>query len=308
MLEYVTANLFDSPAQTLVNTVNTVGVMGKGIAKQFKQRYPDMFAKYREFCEAGRLTVGKLYLYRTPNKWVLNFPTKQHWRYPSKLEWIEAGLKKFARTYTDQGITSVSFPQLGCGNGELEWAEVRQLMERHLRRVSIPVLVHVASRDVNFVPEHKDRRELKTLREGLLVPREGVGLRAFLTNILELTDPEQIPRLAEAFGPSEAEEPPPLPGVPITTDRGEPMILPGEDFEALWHSLTFRRVVPLAEFPGRLRDASDVVTDLLLQLEYVQPIQFASEDEHGLSYEAGIVYVPVPVTATPVNGELTDGL
>ena len=110
MLEYLSTSLFDSPAQTLVNTVNTVGVMGKGIAAEFKRQYPDMFIRYREFCQNGQLSIGKLYLYRTPNKWILNFPTKEHWRRPSRIEYIEAGLEKFVGTYTKLGITSISFP------------------------------------------------------------------------------------------------------------------------------------------------------------------------------------------------------
>jgi len=127
MLTYVTGDLFESPAQTLVNTVNTVGVMGKGIALRFKQIYPEMFAKYQELCESGQFTIGQLYLWRTPNKWVLNFPTKEHWRRPSKLQYIEAGLEKFVEGYQDAGISSIAFPPLGCGNGELDFDEVRPL-------------------------------------------------------------------------------------------------------------------------------------------------------------------------------------
>jgi O-acetyl-ADP-ribose deacetylase (regulator of RNase III) len=146
----VTANIFESPAQTLVNTVNTVGVMGKGIAADFKRRYPEMFQIYKTFCAKKQFRVGQLYVYRTANKWVLNFPTKQHWRNPSKIEWIEACLKKFVETYTAQGITSISFPQLGCGNGGLSWDEVRPLMERYLEDLPIPVYVHVRREDAEF--------------------------------------------------------------------------------------------------------------------------------------------------------------
>src|SRR5687768_15788890 len=125
MLRYVTINLFDSPAQTLVNTVNTVGVMGKGVAQAFKRLYPDMYRAYRAFCQDGRLDVGQLYLYKTQNKWILNFPTKRDWRNASRLEWIEAGLAKFVQTYAERGITSISFPQLGTGNGGLAWSDVQ---------------------------------------------------------------------------------------------------------------------------------------------------------------------------------------
>lgn len=93
MIRYVEQNIFESPAQVIVNTVNTVGVMGKGIAKDFKKYYPEMFKEYQRYCEIGALEVGKLWLYKTPNKWVLNFPTKKHWRNPSRLEYIESGLK-----------------------------------------------------------------------------------------------------------------------------------------------------------------------------------------------------------------------
>src|SRR4051794_35789340 len=101
MLSYVSGNLFEAPVQTLVNTVNTVGVMGKGIALTFRQIYPEMFQEYRDLCERGKIDIGALYLYRDPivNTQVLNFPTKKHWRNPSKLEYIEAGLNCFTRIY-----------------------------------------------------------------------------------------------------------------------------------------------------------------------------------------------------------------
>ncbi|GAX07121.1 macro domain protein [Secundilactobacillus pentosiphilus] len=152
MLIYVQTSLFDSSAQVLVNTVNTVGAMGKGIALQFKKLYPDMFKEYRHFCETGDLTVGKLWLYKTPTKWILNFPTKKNWRNKSKIEYIEAGLKKFVETYQERGIESISFPQLGTGNGGLDWEnEVKPLMEKYLRPLPIKVYIHLYSKkDLNL--------------------------------------------------------------------------------------------------------------------------------------------------------------
>lgn len=142
MLTYVSGNLFDSPAKVLVNTVNTVGVMGKGIALTFKQIYPEMFERYVALCESGAFDIGKLWLYRTDNKWVLNFPTKREWRKPSKLEYIEAGLAKFAETYSEQNITSIAFPELGCGNGELAWDDVQPLMSHYLRALPITIFIY----------------------------------------------------------------------------------------------------------------------------------------------------------------------
>jgi O-acetyl-ADP-ribose deacetylase (regulator of RNase III) len=145
MITYIEGSLFISTAQTLVNTVNTAGVMGKGLAKAFKTYYPEMFAEYAKRCAEKQFATGQLLLYRTPHKWVLNFPTKRHWRQPSRLADIKAGLETFVRTYAEQGISSVAFPQLGCGNGGLEWeAQVRPLMEQYLCDLPLDVQVFIA--------------------------------------------------------------------------------------------------------------------------------------------------------------------
>ena len=86
--------------------------MGKGIALRFKRIYPDMFKRYRDHCEHERLAIGKLFLWKTPHKWVLNFPTKEHWRNPSRPEYIERGLEKFVSIHDELGITSIAFPRL----------------------------------------------------------------------------------------------------------------------------------------------------------------------------------------------------
>ena len=131
MITYLSGDLFQSPAKVLVNTVNTVGVMGKGIALKFKRIYPEMFEAYRNHCERGHLQIGQLLLYKTPNKWVLNFPTTKHWRNPSRAEYIQAGLWKLRERCSEMGITSIAFPELGCGNGELDFeAQVKPMMER----------------------------------------------------------------------------------------------------------------------------------------------------------------------------------
>ncbi len=153
MLIYKRTNLLEANTQTIVNTVNCVGVMGKGIAKEFAKREPKMFEAYKEICSQKLLQPGKLWLWRGSKNWVLNFPTKKHWRNPSKLEWIEAGLRKFVATHEAQGITEVSFPKLGCGNGNLDWDDVRPMMEHYLSGLSIPVYVHDFTRDFGL-PEH----------------------------------------------------------------------------------------------------------------------------------------------------------
>ncbi len=143
MITYLETSLLDSPALALINTVNTVGVMGKGIALSFKKLYPAMFAEYQRLCGQKKLDIGKLFVYTTPNKIVVNFPTKTHWRLPSRPEYIEAGLCAFVAHYSDYGISSASFPQLGCGNGKLDWpTQVQPLMERYLHLLPIPIYIH----------------------------------------------------------------------------------------------------------------------------------------------------------------------
>ncbi|MFC6290160.1 macro domain-containing protein [Levilactobacillus angrenensis] len=149
MLIYLKTSLFDSPAQVLVNTVNTVGVMGKGIALDFKRLYPNMFTEYRKLCEAQVLTIGKLWLYKTDNKWILNFPTKKDWRNKSKLAYIEVGLQKFVATYRAKKIKTIAFPQLGVGNGGLDWeSEVKPLMEKYLQPLPIKVYIHLYDKKI----------------------------------------------------------------------------------------------------------------------------------------------------------------
>jgi O-acetyl-ADP-ribose deacetylase (regulator of RNase III) len=155
MLIYRRTSILESSAQTLVNTVNCVGVMGKGLAQAFKEREPSMFDTYKHICDSGLLQPGKLWLWRGANNWVLNFPTKKHWRHPSKLEWIESGLEKFVASYEAQAIREVSFPLLGCGNGGLDWLEVRPIMEKHLSPLPIKIYIHDYTVDIGL-PEHME--------------------------------------------------------------------------------------------------------------------------------------------------------
>lgn len=140
VIKVLVGNLFESDAQTLVNTVNCVGVMGKGIALEFKKRYPDMFKDYVNRCNRGEVKLGRPYLYRSlVSQWVLNFPTKDHWRGVTKLQDVVEGLEFLLTHYKEWGITSIAVPPLGCGNGQLEWRVVGPTLYRYLRQMDIPV-------------------------------------------------------------------------------------------------------------------------------------------------------------------------
>jgi len=143
-VSYIRGNIFTSDAQSLVNTVNCVGVMGAGIALEFKYRYPEMFNRYVEFCKAGTMQIGLLYIYDIPRtaRKVINFPTKRDWKHPSKKEYLEKGLEKFLETYKEKGVTSAAFPLLGAQNGGLDPVEIKALMTDYLGRTDIPIEIY----------------------------------------------------------------------------------------------------------------------------------------------------------------------
>ena len=140
MITVVKGDLFKSNAQTLVNTVNCVGVMGKGIALGFKKRFPEMYADYARRCDAREVKLGEPYLYRSLlPPWVLNFPTKDHWRSVARLADITAGLDYLATNYQGWGIESLAVPPLGCGEGQLDWRVVGRTLYRRLADLDIDV-------------------------------------------------------------------------------------------------------------------------------------------------------------------------
>lgn len=184
-IEFKKGNVFNTKAQTIVNTVNCVGVMGKGIALVFKLRYPQMFEVYKNHCKAKRISPGKLWLYKGEQNapWVLNFPTKYHWKYPSKLEYLELGLQKFLESYEDQGIQSVAFPLLGTHNGGLEKERVKDLMYRYLSKCKIPVEIF------EYDPDAPDDLYILFARKWKSIPAEHIkevtGLRRDKIQLIE---------------------------------------------------------------------------------------------------------------------------
>jgi O-acetyl-ADP-ribose deacetylase (regulator of RNase III) len=137
MIHDTTASVFNTAAEVVVNTINCEGVMGAGLALEFALRHPDLDSDYQLRCQAGVVQIGRPYLFPVsgcPYRAVLNVPTKQHWRFPSRLSWIEQALAYIASHYSQATppISSLALPRLGCDKGGLAWAEVRPLIERHL--------------------------------------------------------------------------------------------------------------------------------------------------------------------------------
>jgi O-acetyl-ADP-ribose deacetylase (regulator of RNase III) len=132
MTEYVEGNILEADVQALVNTVNTVGVMGKGIALQFRKAFPEMFEEYERACTAGKVETGRMHVYDRGSlfnpRYIINFPTKKHWKGKSRIADIQAGLQDLIRQVKALGITSIAVPPLGCGHGGLDWSEVQPLI------------------------------------------------------------------------------------------------------------------------------------------------------------------------------------
>ncbi len=139
MITYTHGNLLEADVEALVNTVNTVGIMGKGIALLFKRKFPQNFQAYARACARNEVMIGKMFVTENvplrpalhPN-WIINFPTKTHWRTQTRIRWVEEGLDDLVRTIQAKGIRSIAIPALGCGNGGLTWSEVRRCIEDRL--------------------------------------------------------------------------------------------------------------------------------------------------------------------------------
>jgi O-acetyl-ADP-ribose deacetylase (regulator of RNase III) len=131
MLEYVKGDILESDCEAIVNTVNCYGKMGRGLALSFKRKFPAMFLAYKCACDSDKVKVGSMHLWQNPRGgWVVNFPTKDHWRQPSQMDWIVAGLQDLARIVKEQGIQSIAIPALGCGLVGLQWYQVRDEIKR----------------------------------------------------------------------------------------------------------------------------------------------------------------------------------
>jgi O-acetyl-ADP-ribose deacetylase (regulator of RNase III) len=147
MIVFKKGNLLEDPAEALVNTVNTVGVMGKGIALQFKNAFSENYRRYRDACAGGKFRTGQLLVVRDVNllygeKLIINFPTKEDWKNPSRYEYIESGLSMLAAWLKENPVSSLAMPALGCGNGGLEWERIKKMITWQLGSLPVNIAVY----------------------------------------------------------------------------------------------------------------------------------------------------------------------
>ncbi len=222
MIRHTTGNLLSADAEALVNTVNTVGVMGKGIALMFKERFPEAFRVYKDACDRQEVQTGRMFVTPTGElqgpRWVIHFATKRHWRAPSRLKWIDEGLADLRRVLIDRGITSIAIPPLGAGNGRLDWSDVRPLIERHLGDLDgVDVLVFEPTRAYHNVSKTTGVEKLTPARAmvaGMIRRYEVLGLDCSILEVqklawvlnrtidrLGMSDPLKLRFEANRYGP-----------------------------------------------------------------------------------------------------------
>jgi len=191
MIDYRTGNLLESEAEAVINTVNTVGVMGKGIALMFKDRYPENFKAYAAACKDDQVRLGKMFV--TPGvelggpRWIINFPTKKHWRYPTKPEWVRDGLQALKRFLIEKDVKSVALPPLGCGNGGLDWSLVRPMIEEALAELDeVDIIVYEPTRKYQNVAKKQGVEKLTVPRALIAEMIRRYELLGFDCSLLEI--------------------------------------------------------------------------------------------------------------------------
>lgn len=168
MITFTQGNLLEARVEALVNTVNTVGVMGKGIALMFKERFAENFRLYAAACKSKQVQTGKMFITQVHEldgpRWIVNFPTKQHWRPPSRMEWIVEGLQDLRRFLIEHQVKSIAIPPLGAGNGGLEWVEVREQIEQALGGLDTEILVYEPTKQYQNVAKRNGIEKLTPAR------------------------------------------------------------------------------------------------------------------------------------------------
>ena len=218
MIKLMTGNLLETDVEALVNSVNTVGIMGKGVALQFKQAFPENFKAYQRACKRNEVQPGKMLVVATGSlsnpRYIINFPTKRHWRQQSRIGDIRLGLTDLIAVVKDLSLRSIALPPLGCGNGGLEWSEVRPLIEKafeSLTDVGVMLYVPVGAPDPSMMPVTTARPNMTPGRAGLLGVLAGYvvpGYRLALLEIHKLAyflqsagEPLELNFVKDKFGP-----------------------------------------------------------------------------------------------------------
>ena len=201
MITYRVGNILESQSEALVNTVNTVGIMGKGVALAFRKTFPEAMEEYLKAVREDKIRVGEVQIVKTQYiapRYIINFPTKTHWRYPSKIEYIETGLSDLVLKVKHYQIRSIALPPLGCGNGKLEWKVVKPLMVKYLNQIAGDVEVIIYEpRYSDQIVVHKEEIKLTPARAMLIYLLKQYQVLGYSVNLLVA---QKLAYLLQRFG------------------------------------------------------------------------------------------------------------
>lgn len=201
MIKYTTGNIIEADTEALVNTVNTVGVMGKGIALAFKKAFPNNYKIYKQACQDKEFNIGDLLITNTGQltpKFIVNFPTKEHWRGRSKIEFVEIGMQELVKEINLKEIKSIAIPPLGCGNGGLNWREVKPIILKNLEVLAnnVEVIIYEPGFN-NQIIKSKKQIKLTPARAMLLTALKDYQILGYSINLLVI---QKIAYFLQRFG------------------------------------------------------------------------------------------------------------
>ena len=304
MLTYVYGDLFYSPAQVLVNPVNTLGTMSTGLSHDFKRYFPDMFAQYQALCQRDEFDIGQIMLYRTPHKIILNLPTRKHARAKARPDYVEAALRKFVAHYAELGLLTVSFPLLD--DADIPWeSELKPLMESYLLPLPISLYVHLPARrpDLAYRPGGRVQR---TWLNGQ--PRR-IRFERFWADLLAIV--RQNPTMHTLDAPAEPFRVQAEAGdsrrrlsLKINPANAAAIFIPETLLRDLWQFVERGGYLLLHNLPGGLADYGAYLLPILSQLDYLWPLEL---EPAGSVATLGLHYIPpVEGAGAPLQQRFTD--
>ncbi|MBE2281905.1 MAG: macro domain-containing protein [Prosthecobacter sp.] len=312
MIELQTGNLLTSPAEALVNTVNTEGVMGKGIALQFRQAFPPMYRAYEAACQRGDVQLGKMDVHDMGGllggpRWIINFPTKGHWRAKSRLADVDSGLADLVRVVRELGIQSIALPPLGCGNGGLDWKVVRPRIESAfaaLPEVKVLLYAPVGAPEAAAMPNRTKKTKM-TAGQATLVMLMDRYLKGMLDPFVSLLEVHKLMYFLKAAGE-------PLPRLtfekgtygPYSKDLRHGLIRMEGHLTRGYGAGSDNPQTPLELLPGAVDSAKEFLSgseETRSRMDRVAALIEGFEDTHGMELLSSVHWVMVNEPGAAAN-------
>ncbi|HEX3577975.1 MAG TPA: macro domain-containing protein [Thermoanaerobaculia bacterium] len=301
MIEFATGNLMQAPVEALVNTVNTAGVMGRGIALQFKQAYPAMFRAYETACKTDQVKLGKMHVFDLGGlaggpRWIINFPTKGHWRAASRINDIEVGLQDLVATIKRLGIRSIAIPPLGCGNGGLDWSDVRPLIEAALSEVpDVRVVLYPPgpTPEAEAMPNRTERPNMTMGRAALILLMDRY-LNGLLDPFVSLLEIHKLMYFMQEAGQPLQLKYEPKPFGPYASNLRQVLIRLETHFTQGYGDGKDKPYTPIHLLPGAVEEAAAFLRDdaeALARMDRVAALIEGFEDPFGLELLSTVHWV-----------------